>query len=52
MLPETNEPQTTLEYSPDLFAEPHDHANQWDVSAFWPEADRQSTEEEKTPKAE
>ncbi len=37
MLPETNEPTTEPEYSPDLFAESRDHANQWDISAFWNE---------------
>ena len=35
MLPEQTETTQAPEDSPDLFAEPRDHANQWDVSAFW-----------------
>ncbi len=35
MQPETTEPNERSEYSPDLFDEPRDHANQWDVSGIW-----------------
>lgn len=35
MPPEKNDPNNVPEYAPDLFAEPRDHANQWDISAFW-----------------
>ena len=45
MLPEQTETTQVPEYSPDLFAEPRDHANQWDVSAFWAEPMVQFIEE-------
>ena len=35
MLPEKTNPQPAPEQVPDLFAEPRDHVNQWDVSVFW-----------------
>ncbi len=35
MFNETDETSNPFGYYPDLFAEPHDHANLWDVSAFW-----------------
>lgn len=47
MLPETNEPTTPPEHSPDLFAEPRDHANQWDVTALWP--DREPPPQDENP---
>ncbi len=37
MSPEKNDPNNVPEYSPDLFEESRDHANQWDISAFWSE---------------
>ena len=47
MLPEQTETTQAPEDSPDLFAEPRDHANLWDVSAFWAEPMAQFIEEEK-----
>ncbi len=41
MLPEQNETNTAPKDSPDLFAEPRDHANQWDISVLWEEEKRQ-----------
>ena len=35
MQPENEEPTAVVEFSPDLFDEPRDHANQWDVSGIW-----------------
>ncbi len=35
MQPEKNEANEAFQYSADLFAEPRDHANQWDVSGIW-----------------
>ncbi len=35
MFNETDESSNPFGYYPDLFAEPHDHANMWDISAFW-----------------
>ncbi len=46
MLTEKNDPNNPFEYSPDLFAEPHDHANMWDISAFWAEVEEQSADDE------
>lgn len=37
MSPEKNDPSNVPENAPDLFAEPRDHANQWDIRAFWTE---------------
>lgn len=35
MQPEMSETHFSVEFSPDLFDEPRDHANQWDVSGIW-----------------
>ena len=40
MPPEKTDPNNMPEYAPDLFDEPRDHANQWDISAFWTEEER------------
>ncbi len=44
MLTEADETSNPFGYYPDLFAEPHDHANMWDISAFWD--DQESFEDE------
>ncbi len=49
MKPETSEPIDPFAYSPDLFAEPHDHANLWDISAFWPEEPHRTDETVEEP---
>ncbi len=41
MQPEKIETEQGYEYSPDLFSEPRDHANQWDVSAIWFESEHE-----------
>jgi hypothetical protein len=37
MSPEISETMQAAEYPVNLFEEPHDHANQWDVSVLWPD---------------
>ncbi len=33
----SNEPTSTPQDPPDLFDEPRDHSNQWDISMLWQE---------------
>jgi hypothetical protein len=35
MWQQKNEPNPAPENDPDLFDEPRDHANQWDISGLW-----------------
>lgn len=51
MPPETNETPSITEHSSDLFAEPRDHANQWDVTTLWPDQ-AIPTQEEREHEAE
>ena len=37
MSQESKEPTQFSDYPVNLFEEPRDHANQWDVSALWPD---------------
>ena len=52
MLPEANDSEAVEVYAPDLFAEPRDHVNQWDISALWPEPAQESRQGDKEPKSE
>lgn len=46
MLPPKSETPTWGEYFPDLYAEPRDCANQWDVRALWPDREPQPADTE------
>ncbi len=48
MQPENNETNEVFQYAADLFAEPRDHANQWDVSGIW--LDEEGHVEEPAPR--
>ncbi len=49
MSAEQDEANNPFGYYPDLFAEPHDHANMWDISAFWDELDEPADDEIPAP---
>ncbi len=52
MSTETDEANNPFGYYPDLFAEPHDHANMWDISAFWDEEEPLVDESPEQPVSE
>ncbi len=41
MSPEPNELPKFTDYPVNLFEEPRDHANQWDVGVLWPDSEPQ-----------
>ena len=47
MSPESNETPQFSDYPGNLFEEPRDHANQWDVSALWPDHKPKPREEKR-----
>ena len=48
MSQESKEPTQFSGYPVNLFEEPRDHANQWDVSALWPDYKPEPREETPT----
>ena len=52
MLQQKNDPNPVPENSPDLFDEPRDHANQWDVSGLLTPSQPQPKENPAGPVAE
>ena len=49
MSQESKEPTQFSDYPVNLFEEPRDHANQWDVSALWPDPKPEPREEMPAP---
>ena len=46
MSPESNSAPQITDYPVNPFEEPHDHANQWDVSMLWPDPQPQARHDE------